>query len=74
MSLFDVVLAAFIGMNDLVDVSHGSRQIESLPECLPNELSWGRVVPACPSMDFGKQLSSFFAFDALCMIPEVLFL
>lgn len=67
MSLTGVVLTAPIDMNDMLGVGHGGQPIESLPECLPDECSWGRVVLAHSSVDFDDQILSIFASDALLL-------
>jgi hypothetical protein len=67
MCLSGVVLTALTGTNNLLGGGHGNWPIESLPERLSDERALGCMVPACSSVNFGKQLSSLFACDALLL-------
>jgi hypothetical protein len=62
-----VVLAAFTSPDDLLSVGHGCGPIEALLERFADEGSWGRVGPACSSVHFNEQQSSFLERDTLLL-------
>jgi hypothetical protein len=65
-----VVFATFADADDPLAVRHGGGIVKSLPERFCDQRPWGRVVPACPSVDFGERLLSFLGRNTLLLDPR----
>ena len=63
MDLLGVEFGGLAGLHQLGHVVESRRPVESTSECLADEGSQGRVVPAVPAVYIGYQLSPLFPGD-----------